>query len=351
MRISMRCFIAAVAAATLSVGAFAADLMPGSKAPEVKVQNWIKGTPVNKFEKGKVYVVEFWATWCGPCRESIPHLTELAKENPSVKFVGVSIWEDNKDDAVAKFVKDMGDKMNYNVAYGGNKEGMAETWMQAAYRNGIPSAFLIKGDEICWIGHPMELDEPLKKVLAGNFDVSAEKTKYGKYIQGRKAEKEVAAKIKEAQECYAKGDKKKANDLLDQAASMSDESKSEIDMIRFGWLAKEDPAAWENKAAEYSKTDEGRSTLCSFAMQQTQNGDVKAGAKAIELAVRNCKDSDVVCFYYGTEFYSQTKDYKRALELVNKAIAGIPNSQFKDNDEVKQMFDRMKTDLEAKAKG
>ncbi len=51
----------------------------GDPAPALAVKEFVKGAPVTAFQKGNVYVVEFWATWCGPCRTSIPHLTELQK--------------------------------------------------------------------------------------------------------------------------------------------------------------------------------------------------------------------------------------------------------------------------------
>ena len=57
-----------------------AALKAGDAAPALKLAKWVKGTEVKTFEKDKVYVVEFWATWCGPCRRTIPHLTKLSKE-------------------------------------------------------------------------------------------------------------------------------------------------------------------------------------------------------------------------------------------------------------------------------
>src|SRR5437868_8519116 len=68
----------------------AITLKAGDKAPAIKADKWVKGDAVTGFEKGKVYVVEFWATWCGPCKESIPHLTALQKEHKDVTIIGVA---------------------------------------------------------------------------------------------------------------------------------------------------------------------------------------------------------------------------------------------------------------------
>ena len=155
-------------------------LKPGDPAPALQVKQWVKGSPVKGFEKNKLYVVEFWATWCGPCKRSIPHLTELANANKDVTFIGVSVWE-NKQDDVAPFVEKMGEKMNYTVAMDdvpegkkGNEGAMAKNWMTASGSGGIPTAFIVdKTGHIAWIGHPMEMEEPLKQVIAGKWDLAA----------------------------------------------------------------------------------------------------------------------------------------------------------------------------------
>src|SRR5436305_4114419 len=54
-----------------------ASLKPGDLAPPLMATKWLQGREVPKFEPGGVYVVEFWATWCGPCIAFMPHLAEL----------------------------------------------------------------------------------------------------------------------------------------------------------------------------------------------------------------------------------------------------------------------------------
>ena len=59
-------------------------------------------------------------------------------------------WEDEEGDKLPKFVGRMGKKMDYNVGYSGNQDGMAASWMEAAAQNGIPTAFIVKDRKIMW---------------------------------------------------------------------------------------------------------------------------------------------------------------------------------------------------------
>ena len=165
----------ALALACLSVTAFNAVAAPtlnlGDPAPLLQIDKWVKGGPVSGLETGKVYVVEFWATWCGPCRASIPHLSELARQfKNKATFIGVDVWEKDED-AVRKFVAKMGDKMDYNVATDTGDTFMANRWMKAAGQNGIPAAFIVNQEaRIAWVGHPMAgLEQALDQVIAGKW--------------------------------------------------------------------------------------------------------------------------------------------------------------------------------------
>jgi len=240
---------------SLTVSASAA-LGPGDPAPPVKVAKWFKGTPVTAFEPGKVYVVEFWATWCGPCRQSIPHLTELAhKYQGKVTFAGVSVWERDADylTKVGKFVEEMGDKMDYNVAADEQANTMAETWMAAAGENGIPCAFVVDGaGKIAWIGHPMaDLGPTLDKVLAGTWDVDEFKTGREKQQKAEAAQEELNSQLGEL---VRQGKYAEALKVLDAAIAKDKGSEADYAFARFTLLSRVDEAKGQAYALKIAQT-------------------------------------------------------------------------------------------------
>ncbi len=153
-------------------------LKVGSAAPALQTGKWLQGEEVKGFEKGKTYIVEFWATWCGPCRATIPHLNELHKQfaDKGLVVIGQNCWERDTE-KVAPFIKQMGDKMTYRVALDAvegndpNTGAMATKWMKAAGQRGIPAAFVVdKEGVVAWIGHPAQLkSEMVEEILAGKF--------------------------------------------------------------------------------------------------------------------------------------------------------------------------------------
>lgn len=147
-------------------------LAVGDPAPALDVDAWVKGDAIKSFESGKVYVVEFWATWCAPCVRAIPHLSELQRKNDKVTVIAIAASErrdsdgsDNRLDNLKKFVEKQGDKMGYRVAYDADR-GMANAWLTAAGRTSIPTAFIVDHHtKIAWVGHPNKLGPELEKVL------------------------------------------------------------------------------------------------------------------------------------------------------------------------------------------
>lgn len=152
-------------------------------AAPLKIAKWVKGQPVDVKDGKHVYVIEFWATWCGPCRVSIPHLTELQKKykDKGVVLVGVS---DETEAKVKPFVEKQGEKMDYRVAID-DERGTSKGYMQAFNVGGIPHAFIVdKSGKMVWHGHPMggELENVLDQVIAGTYtkDAAKDSKKKGK---------------------------------------------------------------------------------------------------------------------------------------------------------------------------
>ncbi len=242
-----------------------AVLSPGSVTPNVDVKEWLKGAPVGSFEKDRTYVVEFWATWCGPCLESIPHLTQLASKHAEVRFVGISVLEDNDKGQVRQFVEKMGDKMAYTVGYSGNKTGMASSWLAAAKQGGIPSAFIVRNNTVLWIGHPMGLDTPLTQIAASQFDVAAAKKSFDASLAARERREKRDALLEEAAKLYDSGNIKTAKANLDRV-ERDPGGVAAAEPLRFKWLCLESPEAWRLKAAEaLAKSDDKGSELAVFA--------------------------------------------------------------------------------------
>ena len=135
----------------------------GEKAPALTGVTWLKG---NAPAAGIPVIVEFWATWCGPCKTSIPHLAKLAQNHAGkLAVVGLS---DEDSATVAPFI--VSAKMEYNV--GLLQDPGRNAWM--ADVEGIPHAFLVAADgTVLWKGHPMGLDPVVEQVLAGSWDSSA----------------------------------------------------------------------------------------------------------------------------------------------------------------------------------
>lgn len=164
-----------IALLTLAVVSSAAmgqmvNLHVGDRAPGLDVAKWVKGEET-KIEEGTVYIVEFWATWCLPCRKSIPHLTAIQKEyeDQGLRVIGVST-EDEK--TVANFVRTQGSKMDYTVVVD-KFSSTDRAWLKSAGENGIPTAFVVdRQGKIQFIGSPFDedFDTVIDLVVRGRYD-------------------------------------------------------------------------------------------------------------------------------------------------------------------------------------
>ena len=352
----MKSTLFAVTALAAMVCAQADSLTIGDKAPKLDVAKWVKGAPVKEFKKGNIYVVEFWATWCGPCRVSIPHITELAhKFKDKVTFIGVDVWETQagSDDisymvTVEEFVKEMGDQMDYNVAIDGPKGTMAKTWMEAAEQNGIPTAFIVNKDGlIVWIGHPMMMDDVLAKVVEGNYDVQTAKAEFERQKAEEEAMEKLYAKLGEA---YGSGDIDAVIKELDKAIAEMPVIKDTLLELKLQILMEEKPEQVVSLARELFKGDKKDDATflnnTAWWMVEEDKPPVKMDYKlALAMAERACeltKHEDPMNLDTLALAHFRNGNVKKAIEIQEKAIKLLAKDERVSKEMIEEFQSRLK---------
>jgi thiol-disulfide isomerase/thioredoxin len=160
-------------------GAASARLTNFSVAPDFSLEVLGGNTMRLSDLRGKAVMLNFWATWCGPCKIEMPWFVDLQKQYGSqgLQIVGVAMDDASKED-IAKFAKDMG--VNYPILIG--KEAVGE---QYGGVNALPETFLIGRDgkivdRIIGLEGKAEIEESIKRALntqpASSRASAAEKT-------------------------------------------------------------------------------------------------------------------------------------------------------------------------------
>lgn len=327
----------------------------GDPAPKLDVKEFVKGEPVKGFDAGKLYVVEFWATWCGPCRVTIPHLTELQKKHPEVTFIGVSVWEENQKD-VKPFVDEMGDKMDYRVALDnladgadGNEGPMAVNWMKAADQNGIPTAFIVnKEGKIAWIGHPSSMDEPLEKIVAGQWDLKEAVAEHKRELEERAKFQKIQGKLLAA---LRTDDPEQILAAIDEVIKEVPSMERNLIGLRFATLVQ---AGEEDKAVELGEEllngDLGKNAnaLNAFAWSIVDpDAKHKAGPKLLKFATKAAERADELeegknPFVADTlaKVYFDSGDAAKAVETQKRAIENAKGTDLEDEPSLKERLEQ-----------
>src|SRR5215469_2770877 len=173
--------VAVVAAAMLYIGLHMArgsganrhplGMAYGTPAPEFTLET-LDGKTVSLSEfKGKAVLVNFWATWCGPCKIETPWLVDFQNQYGAqgLQIVGVAMDDSGKDE-IARFAKDMG--MNYPVLLGKEAVGEAYGGIPA-----LPESFFVGRDgkivdKIMGIEGKAVIESAIKKALSTQSSAS-----------------------------------------------------------------------------------------------------------------------------------------------------------------------------------
>jgi thiol-disulfide isomerase/thioredoxin len=187
--------ITLLAAALLTPPQTKPQLMVGSKAPPIAIKKWLKGAPITKLERDKVYLVEFWATWCGPCLNGMKHLTKLQKKYGPKGLTVISVIAEDKwgNDLpnIARTLKTHQDKIGYTIALDtptarGYQNVFAGktfwSYMGAAQVQAIPTSFLIdRSGKVAFIGLPTVAEQAIQEAVAGTIDIPYRARAYAQY--------------------------------------------------------------------------------------------------------------------------------------------------------------------------
>jgi len=184
-------FICSLSLASFSTQAQQAVRKIGDLAPGLNIKEWVKGTPIDSFKKGKVYVLDFWATWCGPCLAAMPHLSALANQyNGQATFAAIDVKESyanfaRNDKQIKDFVDQIGNKMSLNVGLM-EDTSTVRNWLDAFQIRSIPTSYIIDGQgRVAWIGNPSGVDTVLQKITNNTWDIDKElvEVKYNRYLE------------------------------------------------------------------------------------------------------------------------------------------------------------------------
>jgi thiol-disulfide isomerase/thioredoxin len=129
-------------------------------APDMAIDQWLTPNPPQKADLiGRPYVIEFWASWCPPCQQSIKHMTELQNRHAGEGLIIIALAQDSSVDTVRTFISQK--NINYNVAMdSGNGTLFSVTQ--------IPTVFVVDHrGQVVWRGFPWnaEFDTMVRKVL------------------------------------------------------------------------------------------------------------------------------------------------------------------------------------------
>lgn len=308
----------------------AVTLAVGDPAPALTYAKWYKGAPVHQFESGHIYVVEFWATWCGPCRMAMPHLSELAeKYRDQVTVIGFNVRENSDPDdpseqylgKVDQFVTAIGEGMDYSVAVDVPGQKTWRDWMVASGQRGIPTTFVVDAEgKIAWIGHPfggldLVIDQMLKGGVPDADKITEQATGRNQYLKDIQARFFALTKEGKYQEAFELG-----QEIVEKVHM----GKAIFAVSAYDALKEVDPERADQYlrglVPMFSNDPMNLQTLAQTLIDRENPRERRLATIAIDRSLEKSSDSDSFVHNLAASIHFKAGNIKRAIALQERTI-------------------------------
>ncbi|MEO0512321.1 MAG: redoxin family protein [Planctomycetota bacterium] len=306
-------------AATVS-GQREAKLELSDDAPRLSAEEWLKGAPISEYAEGEAYVIDFWATWCGPCIRSMPHLSEVQEkfEDKGLTVVAVNVEDagrsvsDAKALKIREFVKKNEERMGFTVML---DDGVTDRSIrQAAGYNSIPMSVIIdKKGRVAWTGHPLDddFDSVVEGVLDDSYDV-------GKIVEARRLAKAAIADFRAERRAAAFEKIDRVRDL-----DPSRHSRLVIDRLQITAMddSPEDALPYATDLIDRVFASDARSLgrIAGVLNRMETDDALTLARRAGALAIERAETPVAGLFVIHGETLSMQGDYAKAIELLERA--------------------------------
>jgi thiol-disulfide isomerase/thioredoxin len=320
------------------------QLEAGQLAPVLRATKWPQGEPVVSFERGRIYVIVFWASWCEPCVMMMPCLAELQAKyrDKGVTVIGYSARDEkNTDQDVAAFVQKRGPKLPFTFAYADDRRTYG-AWMTAADQRGVPGAFVVdKAGRIAYIGHPFFLGLVIPRVVGGEAPqalrdevnkVAEESAAVGKALTGPDANAGLKA-LREFETKYPS--------LAHDCSWLFPRLRA---LVKAGQVREAKTLAESTLARATGREDSETLFFLSVHLRDKENGGALLGpaVRAAEVMVRVAGDKDARALINLARTYSEAGNDVKARDYARRAAA----SAARESAAVRQRIEKEARELE-----
>lgn len=188
--------LAQVAEVSEAVGVRARGLSyplgPGDPAPPLMVSQYVHGDAIDSLDEGHIYVVKFWATFCGTCLQTMPYLAELQeKYADDVTMIGVTTED---AETISDFLNQTScsdekwsEVINCRIALDDHQKTQ-DAWCKASEHENLPFVVIVgRTGLIEWMGHPASMLGPLEAIVNGEWDFKVAQAAMRQDIEGQRS--------------------------------------------------------------------------------------------------------------------------------------------------------------------